>query len=74
MDDGWALTDGVDLNAVAQELGGGRRDNVVDPLVILCMTCADRRVVAHLQQGNKLLARTTVALCWQLARWMCCKL
>ena len=36
------LTNGVDLNAVAQELRGGRGHDVVRPVVILTMTNADR--------------------------------
>lgn len=40
----------VDLHAVAHELGGGSRDNVIHPLVILGMRCADWRVMADLQQ------------------------
>ena len=40
----------VDLHTVAHELGGGGRDDVVHPLVILRMRCADWRVVADLQQ------------------------
>ncbi len=45
----------VDLHAVAHELGGGGRDNVIHPLVILRMRCTDRWVVADLQQHGRCL-------------------
>ena len=45
-----ALTHGVDFNAVAQELGGGRGHDVIHPLVILCMPRADWWMMAHLHR------------------------
>jgi len=43
-------TNRVDLYTVAEELGRGGRDNVINPLVILCMRCTDGWVMADLQQ------------------------
>ena len=45
-----ALTHGVDFNAVAQELGGGRGHDVIHPLVILCMPRTDWWMMAHLHR------------------------
>ena len=57
----WTHTDRVDLHAVPHELGGRRRDDVVDPLVVLRMPCTDWRVMADLHKGTQLFSLQTTA-------------
>ena len=43
------LTNWVDVHAVAQELGGGCGDDVIQPVRVLGVSCPNWRVVADLQ-------------------------
>ena len=49
------LTDGVDVDAVAEELGGGCGYNVVQPVAVLCVGGSNRRVVADLRLNSRVV-------------------
>jgi hypothetical protein len=47
-------TDRVNVDGIAKELGGRRRNNVVRPILVLCMGCPNGRMMTHLASSTLL--------------------